>query len=54
VTAGGGDPALSDDGDSGRIGPFSSWRALYATVIAYTAGMIALLYVLTRILDHSG
>jgi hypothetical protein len=35
----------------GRIGPFRSWRALYVSVIAYTAGLILLLYLATRLLD---
>jgi len=34
-----------------RIGPFRSWRALYVSVIAYTAGLILLLYLATRLLD---
>ena len=33
------------------VGPFHSWRALYAAVIAYTAGLILLLYLATRLLD---
>ena len=36
-----------------RIGPFPSWRALYASVIAYTLALIVVLYVLTRLLDFS-
>ena len=36
-----------------RIGPFPSWRALYIAVLLYTAAMVAALYVLTRLLDHS-
>ncbi len=44
------------DGDhrdeaEGPVGPFRSWRALYAAVIAYTAGLILLLYLATRLLD---
>lgn len=34
-----------------RIGPFRSWRALYVAVIAYTAGLILLLYLATLLLD---
>ena len=34
-----------------RIGPFRSWRALYVSVIVYTAGLILLLYLVTRLLD---
>lgn len=37
----------------GRIGPFRSWRALYVSAIAYTAGLILLLYLATRLLDFS-
>ena len=33
------------------VGPFHSWRALYVAVIAYTAGLIFLLYLATRLLD---
>lgn len=36
-----------------RIGPFRSWRALYASVIAYTLALIIALYVITRLLDFS-
>lgn len=39
------------DETEGRIGPFRSWRALYVSVIAYTAGLIFLLYLATRLLD---
>ena len=35
-----------DEGDS-----FGRWRALYVAVIAYTAGLILLLYLATRMLD---
>ena len=38
-----------ENGD--RIGPFRSWRALYVSVIVYTAGLILLLYLATRLLD---
>ena len=37
----------------GRIGPVRSWRARYVSVIAYTAGLILLLYLATRLLDFS-
>ncbi len=40
--------------DGGRIGPFSSWRALYLTVIVYSIGVILVLYLLTRLLDYRG
>lgn len=39
------------DRREGRIGPFRSWRALYVSVIVYTAGLILLLYLATRLLD---
>lgn len=42
------------DPDEEHIGLFGSWRTLYIIVIAYTAGLTVLLYVLSRILDHSG
>lgn len=47
---------MTDDRDEtedreGRIGPFRSWRALYVSVIVYTAGLIFLLYLATRLLD---
>ena len=44
---------MKDDGDETgeRIGPFRSWRALYVSVVAYTVGLIILLYLVTRLLD---
>lgn len=42
-----------EEDEAGGIGPFSSWRALYIAVLVYTAGLIALLYALTRALDHT-
>ncbi len=39
--------------EKGRIGIFPSWAALYATVVAYTAALIVLLYVFTVVLDFS-
>ena len=47
------DQAEDRDEAEGRIGPFRSWRALYVSVIAYTAGLILLLYLATRLLDFS-
>ena len=52
------DPAAGNEADElvepeGRIGIFPSWRALYVTVVVYALAMVVLLYVLTRILDHS-
>ncbi|MEX2528759.1 MAG: hypothetical protein WEA09_14105 [Gemmatimonadota bacterium] len=34
-------------------GPFSTWNALYAAVLITLVGVIALLWVLTELLDHS-
>lgn len=42
-----------EDDEDGRIGIFPSWRALYITVIVYTAGLIAILRVFTVLLDTS-
>lgn len=36
-----------------RIGIFRSWRALYASVVAYTLALIVILYIITRLLDFS-
>ncbi len=36
-----------------RIGPFRSWRGLYITVVAYTAALVIILYLATRLLDTS-
>jgi len=52
------DPSADDDSDDlgadgQRLGIFRSWRALYVTVVVYTFAMVALLYVATRLLDHS-
>ncbi|MFV1988734.1 MAG: hypothetical protein ACC682_15790 [Gemmatimonadota bacterium] len=49
---GGGDGASEHD-DDGRIGIFPSWRALYITVLVYTAGLTVALYLMSRFLDHS-
>ena len=35
-------------------GLFRSWRGLYAAVIVYTAGLVVLLTLASRLLDHSG
>ncbi len=40
--------------DDAAPGIFPSWRSLYLTVITYTILIIIGLYVLTRLLDHSG
>lgn len=39
--------------ENGRIGPFPGWMSLYLTVIAYTALLILLLYLMTVFFDHS-
>ena len=46
------DPA-DEEPEDGRIGPFPSWRALYIAVLLYTAGLVVVLWVLTRALDHT-
>lgn len=46
-------PAEPDEDEEGPIGIFPSWRAAYVTVILYTAGLTAFLYLMTRVLDHS-
>jgi hypothetical protein len=38
--------------ENGRIGVFPSWRWLYLAVIAYTLGLILLLYLFTLFFDH--
>jgi len=44
------DPAEEDEGP---VGPFPSWRALYITVVLYSAATVAALYLLTLLLDHT-
>jgi len=44
-------PAEPDDGGE-PIGPFPTWRALYATVLVWAAVLVALLYVFTRVFDR--
>jgi hypothetical protein len=39
--------------EDGRIGIFPSWRALYISVLLYTLALIVLLYILTKLLNHS-
>lgn len=51
MTDGGDRRRVDDDADDGRIGPFSSWRALYTAVLFYSLALILLLYVATRALD---
>jgi hypothetical protein len=43
--------AKQEDGD--RIGIFPSWKSLYISVVVYTAALIAVLYLLTVLLDFS-
>ncbi len=35
------------------MGIFPSWRSLYLAVTLYTAALVAILYLLTRLLDFS-
>ena len=42
---------VPDDGDRGPIGIFPSWGWLYATVIVYTAALVGVLWLFTRIFD---
>lgn len=39
--------------EDGRVGIFPSWRSLYLAVTLYTAALVAILYLLTRLLDFS-
>ena len=41
------------DDNKSRIGPFPNWKSLYFTVIACTAALILILYLLTVFFDHS-
>ena len=47
------DRAADDADDRGPVGIFPSWRALYATVVIYAVGLIALFYVLSEALSFS-
>ena len=40
-----------EDGDRGPIGIFPSWGWLYAAVVVYTAALIGLLWLFTRLFD---
>lgn len=51
MTRGAGGPPVQDEGDDGRIGPFRSWRVLYAAVLLYSAALILILYIASRVLD---
>lgn len=44
---------LHHEEDEGPIGIFPSWRALYWSVILYTAALVVLLWVFTVAFDHS-
>ncbi|MCG8469451.1 MAG: hypothetical protein MJB57_14800 [Gemmatimonadetes bacterium] len=46
-------PGARPEEDDESLGVFGSWRALYAAVLIYTFALVALLYLLTRALDHS-
>lgn len=50
------DPETPDgtEEDEGPVGIFPSWRAVYITVLIYTAGLTLVLYLTSRLLDHSG
>lgn len=41
----------SGDDDSGPVGPFPSWGALYGTVVAWALTLIVLLYLFTVFLN---
>ena len=46
------DRAGSTNAESdGPVGPFSSWRQMYAVVLVYGVGLILLLLLLTWLLD---
>jgi hypothetical protein len=47
-------PPENEEDGPGRIGNFPSWRAVYITVLIYTAGLALTLYLMSRLLDHSG
>ena len=40
-----------EDGDRGPIGIFPSWGWLYTAVVVYTAALIGLLWMFTRLFD---
>jgi len=44
-------PGEPDD-EGEPIGPFPTWRALYATVLVWAAILVILLYVFTRMFDQ--
>lgn len=50
-TGGTSGPSAAPPDDSGPVGPFPSWGALYATVVVYAVGVIVLLYLFTVFLD---
>lgn len=43
----------NDDEDAGPIGIFPSWTALYWSVVIYTVGLVALLWIFTVAFNHS-
>lgn len=55
MTEGDGLPAVGADDrpeEEGPIGIFSSWRWVYATVLAWTVLLVVLLWVFTVTLDY--
>jgi hypothetical protein len=42
-----------DEEDSGPIGIFPSWSAVYWSVVIYTVAVIAILWVFTVAFNHS-
>ena len=46
-------PGVPDPDESGEpIGPFPTWKALYATVLVWWAFLVVLLYVFTVVFDR--
>lgn len=46
--------AREHEEDTGPIGIFPSWKALYATVVGYALVLMIVFYVLSVTLDFSG
>ena len=44
---------LDDDGETGPIGIFPSWKAVYWSVVIYTLILTAILAVFTEVFDFS-
>ena len=47
------DSHLPPEEDSGPIGIFPSWTAVYWSVVIYTVVLIAVLWIFTVVFDHS-